>query len=279
MGNGSDIVRFVALTFAISWLAWSPIVAFGWSTIDDPRGAILFMIGGFGPSLAGWWMLRRAGRRDTRRRLIDPRPIPGRLWLVALLGYPLVFAASAALVVVAGGAWPTFDGAGAWVSGPVALVGGLVIVLLLGPLSEEVGWRGFAQDRFGGAHGHVPGTLLLGLVWWAWHLPLFWMPSTLHGSQGLFSAFAIGYLFTVLGYAIFFAWIHHRTGGSILAAVVAHFSINVTFAAAAPFDGSIIAVATVLLAIAATVLAWRDPSLGAAQPSPVAGVRAGTPAP
>ena len=149
MGNGCAIVRFVALTFAISWLAWSPIVAFGWSTIDDPQAAILFMLGGFGPSLAGWWMLRRAARSDTQRRLIDPRPIPGRLWLVALLGYPLVFAVSAALVVVAGCAWPAFDGAGTWVSGPVALVGGLVIVLQLGPLSEEVGWRGFAQDRFG----------------------------------------------------------------------------------------------------------------------------------
>ena len=139
---------------------------------------------------------------------------------MALLGYTLVFGLSAALTVVAGGAWPSFEGA-AWPTGPGALVGGLAVVMLLGPLSEEVGWRGFAQD------------------------PL-----------------AIGYLFTVLGYTVFFAWIHHRTGGSILAAVAAHFSINVTFAAAAPFDGSIIALATVLLAIAATVLAWRDPSLG-----------------
>ncbi len=263
MGSGSDIYRFVAFTFATSWLAWAPIVAFGWSTIEDPQGAILFMIGGFGPSLAGWWMLRRAGRTDTLRRLIDPRPISGRIALVALLGYPLVFAASAALVVLAGGAWPSFEGAASWLLGPPALAGGLLTVLLLGPLSEEVGWRGFAQDRLGSTLGHIRGTLVLGLVWWVWHLPLFWMPSTLLGSQGLFSAFAIGYLFTVLGYSVFFAGIHHRTGRSILVAVAAHYSINLTFAAAAPFDGTIIAVATVLLAIAATALAWRDPSLGA----------------
>lgn len=263
MGPGRGVIQFVVLTFAISWLAWAPIVAFGWSTVEDPAGAILFMLGGFGPSLAGWWMLRRAGRRDTLRRLVDPRPIGGPLWWLALLGYPAVFALSVVLAVAAGGALPAFAGAAAWSNGLGALLGGLVVVLLLGPLSEEVGWRGFAQDALDAALGPLRGTLALGAVWWAWHLPLFAMPSTLHGTQGLLSAFAVGYFLTVVGYAVFFAWLHHRTGGSILVAVAAHFSINLTFAAAAPFDGSIIAVAAVLLAVAATVLAWRDPSLGA----------------
>lgn len=265
MRSVPDVARFVALAFTFSWLAWAPIVAFGWSTVADPQGAILFLVGGFGPTVTGWWMLRRSGRRDTLRRLIDPRPIAGRIWLVALLGYPLVFALSSALTVVAGGAWPSFEGAAGWVSGPGALAGGLLLVALLGPISEEVGWRGFAQDRLGATLGPLSGTLVLGVVWWAWHLPLFWMPSTLHGSQGLLSAFAVGYLFTVLGYAVFLAWIHHRTGGAILAAVTTHVSINLTFAAAAPFDGTIIAVATVLLTIGAIVLARRDPSLGTRQ--------------
>ncbi len=68
----------------------------------------------------------------------------------------------------------------------------------------------------------------------------------------------------LLGYAVVFTWIHHHTGASILAAVALHFSINLTFAVAAPFDGAIIAIATVVLAVRAGLLAWRDPSLGGA---------------
>ncbi len=256
------VVRFVVATFAISWLAWTPVIAFGLHHADDPRGATLFLLGGFGPTIAGWWMLRRAGRRDTLRRLLDPRPIHGRWWAVILLGYPVVFALSSALNVAMGGAWPSFQGGAALLAGPAALFGGLAIVALLGPVAEEVGWRGYALDPLVARLGALGGTLVLGAVWWAWHLPLFWIPSTLHGSQGILSAFAIGYLFTVLGYAVFFTWIHHLTGASILAAVALHFSINLSFAVASPFDGTIIAIATVVLAVLAGLLAWRDPSLG-----------------
>lgn len=257
-----DLVRFALATFALSWLAWTPVIVFRLHHAEDPLGALLFLVGGFGPSVAGWWMLRRGGRRDTLRRLVDPRPIRPRWWAVILVGYPVVFALSSALHVALGGTWPSFQGGAAYLAGPLALIGGLAIVALLGPISEEIGWRGYALDPLIALLGVVPGTLVLGVVWWAWHLPLFWIPSTLHGSQGILSAFAIGYLFTVLGYAVAFTWIHHRTGGSILAAVALHFSINLTFAVASPFDGAIIAIATVVLAVLAGVLVWRDPRLG-----------------
>lgn len=259
-----DVARFALATFAISWLAWTPVVALGLHHADDPLGATLFLLGGFGPTIAGWWMLRRAGRRDTLHRLVDPRPIAARWWGVILLGYPVAFALSSALHVAMGGAWPSFQGGGAYLAGPAALVGGIAIVALLGPISEEVGWRGYALDPLVSRLGALGGTLVLGAIWWAWHLPLFWIPSTLHGSQGILSAFTIGYLFTVLGYAVFFTWIYHHTDANILAAVALHFSINLTFAVAAPFDGAIIAIATVVLALLAGLLAWRDPSLGGA---------------
>lgn len=273
------VVRFVAFTFTISWLAWVPVIALGLHHADDPLGAVLFMLGGFGPTIAGWWMLRRAGRHDTLRRLVDPRPIAGRWWAVILLGYPTVFALSTVVNVAMGGAWPSFQGGVAYLAGPVALIGGVAIVALLGPLAEEVGWRGYALDPLVARLGALRGTLVLGTVWWAWHLPLFWIPSTLHGSQGILSAFTIGYLFTVLGYAAFFTWIHHHTSASILAAVALHLSINLTFAVAAPFDGAIIAIATVVLAVLAGLLACRDPSLGGATRTAAPGHSEGPPAP
>jgi membrane protease YdiL (CAAX protease family) len=45
--------------------------------------------------------------------------------------------------------------------------------LLGGPLGEEPGWRGYALPRLESTFGPVRGSLLLGLLWTGWHLPLF----------------------------------------------------------------------------------------------------------
>ena len=48
--------------------------------------------------------------------------------------------------------------------------------LLGGPLGEEPGWRGYALPRLEAALGPVRGSLVLGLLWTGWHLPLFFYP-------------------------------------------------------------------------------------------------------
>ena len=45
--------------------------------------------------------------------------------------------------------------------------------LFRGPLFEEPGWRGFALPRLQERHGPFAGSLFLGLLWGAWHLPLY----------------------------------------------------------------------------------------------------------
>jgi uncharacterized protein len=42
-----------------------------------------------------------------------------------------------------------------------------------GPLTEEPGWRGFALPRLQAKFGPAIGSLLLGILWAGWHLPLF----------------------------------------------------------------------------------------------------------
>jgi membrane protease YdiL (CAAX protease family) len=258
IGPGS----FLFLTFAASWICWAIVIAAGWHATADPRGAVLYLLGGFGPTVVGWWHLRAAGARDTLPRLVDPRRAGAATWLLALATYPVLFLLASAVHVTLGGAWPTWQGAQTLVQGPAAFAGGLAIVLLLGPVSEEVGWRGYALERFEARRGPLLATLLLGVAWWAWHLPLFFMEGTLHAGEGLLSPFAVGYLVTVLAYTVGFSWLVHRSRRSILIAVAAHVSVNGTLAWATPFDSGVFVAATVLVALLALELIRRDPRLG-----------------
>ena len=259
------ISAFVGLTFLFSWAAWLPVVVAELHTTETAAGSILFFIGGFGPSIVGTVFLLTSrdfgGLRELLSRTFSFRRIPMRTLVPAVLAYPALFLGVSVVFLLFGGNLPEFGGfAGLFESAP-ALVGGILLTLFLGPLSEEIGWRGFMLPLVQSRRGALVGSLVVGLVWWAWHIPLFFMDGTLHATQGFFSAFSIGYLITVVSYSVFFTWLYNQTKSSIWIAVIAHFSINMMISGSSPFDGTIFAILSFVLLAAAVVLVIVRPKL------------------
>ncbi len=62
--------------------------------------------------------------------------------------------------------------------------------LLGGPVGEEFGWRGFLLPRLTARLGPTPATLLLALIWIAWHLPLFLVHTWSTGPSGSSQAYS-----------------------------------------------------------------------------------------
>lgn len=94
--------------------------------------------------------------------------------------------------------------------------------LLGGPLNEEPGWRGFALPRLQVRYGPLPGSLLLGLLWLAWHAPLFFVQGWLN-----VPLWAFGILLVCL--TILMTWAVNRSGGSVIAAILMHAVFNSSF--------------------------------------------------
>jgi len=85
---------------------------------------------------------------------------------------------------------------------------------------EELGWRGFAQPRLQADHSALVASVMIGVLWGLWHLPMFWIPDTLqHGISIPF------YVAATVGYSTLFAWIYNSTG-SVLLATLAHSADN-----------------------------------------------------
>ena len=86
-------------------------------------------------------------------------------------------------------------------------------VLLLNALPEEYGWRGFALDRLQKKSSALSASLILGLIWALWHLPLFFIEGTTQAAIPM-----VQYMLQTVVLSIFYTWLYNNTGGSVLIA-------------------------------------------------------------
>ncbi len=184
---------FVVLACAI---AWGCLLVYA---VTQVRG-VLFLAG-LGPAAAGALVSWRLGTLPAWwERLTRWRVSP---WYYGYaLGLPvLLYAAANGLAVLYGAGYDASQMDGAW----AAYLATWGAALFLGGL-EEPGWRGFALPQLQGRMSPVRATLLVGLVWGLWQLPI--------------SPLAV--LLTV-PLSFFYTWLFNRTG-SVLLCLLLHAS-------------------------------------------------------
>lgn len=100
-------------------------------------------------------------------------------WLLAVLFPTCILAVCLALSIRLGYAAmaPASSPIARVASHPLRLAENMALYLVISlPLAfgEELGWRGYAQNRLIREFGLVKGLLLLGLLWGFWHTPIFY---------------------------------------------------------------------------------------------------------
>jgi membrane protease YdiL (CAAX protease family) len=94
-------------------------------------------------------------------------------------------------------------------------------------LGEEFAWRGYLFRRMAkGSRSTVKAVLVSGLVWWAWHIPMFWLSPLLRAlnfrQMGLTLFLSLPAL---IGTAALYSWVYLRSG-SIWAPTIMHLFWN-----------------------------------------------------
>jgi membrane protease YdiL (CAAX protease family) len=229
------LISFFILAYAISWLFWLPV-----SLSKDGIGIfpfstpvlVLVAIGTFGPTFAAFITAAitqgRAGVRLLLRRYLLWRV--GLVWyLLAILGIPLFQILTAFL---------TSGATSAFYSPALLQIPSLFLDYLLsscvslplgGPLGEEGGWRGFALPRMQPLLNPLGASLVLGVFWALWHLPLFYIKSWGGGgNQGQAPTLSVLllYVIIVLAFSVIFTWFFNNTKGSLLLAILLHNGVD-----------------------------------------------------
>jgi hypothetical protein len=102
----------------------------------------------------------------------------------------------------------------------------MVLIQTPNTLFEEIGWRGYALPRMAGTLGWLRGSLVLGVIWAAWHLPYWLSAPNVHQYGPV--AVALFFIMPVSG-SVFVAWMYRSTG-SLLLCWLWHLSTNTAIA-------------------------------------------------
>lgn len=275
------LTAYVLIAFAFSWIIEAPVALAAQGIIPvelpAPAVAIAVIVATFGPTVGAFAVTAAIeGRRGVLRML--RRYVQWRAgigwYLFVLVGIPAIIILATLFVPGAVASYQPILGS-LLAAYPMAF---LLTVFLGGPLGEEPGWRGFALPRLQDRFGPLRGSLLLGVVWAAWHLPLFWSgvwtPPTV--------ANVVMFTVMIVALTVIMTWVYNHTAGSLLIMILMHASFN-TFAnrVAAPlFPAPILdeyGLLPVLIGFTVTALvliAVTRGRLGAAQtPAPVESLR------
>ena len=215
------LTTFFLLAYLWSWALWESIALLpqGQNASVDGILAVIFIVAGFGPTLAALvtsWLADRSPkicRIWTGWRSLMAGLVFGLagffLTTVALSSRAVVHAPFSALHWSALLHWSTYGiNYSTWLGGPV---------------NEEPGWRGFALPRLQQRYGPVRATLILSLLWAGWHLPLFQMPNWISANPWQFLLIVTGISFLLTAAA-------NLSKFNVIVAIVLHAFFNTSSA-------------------------------------------------
>lgn len=223
----ANLAGFFVLTYLISWGVLIPEI------FDLPFDvpAPVLILAGFGPALAALILAGMQGGRQGISTLLGRLKIARISWgwyVTVLFGPLILFFAALGIGAVLG---IKVDLSQPAILDTIPMENGSVIILIIPAfiylfitlLGEEIGWRGYALPRMLSDQSELAASVLLGLVWGIWHLPMAFAPSL----QAAISFLPKGwFLLDIIAMSIIFTWIFVNTRGSLLLAVLLHASNN-----------------------------------------------------
>ncbi len=212
------IVSYVILAFTISWTLWLPVVFSGPEMLVAV--SVFHILGGLGPFAAALIMLKFSVDHEesrTFKQCLFRWRFPLKWYaLVLFMPFGLLVFSYLVLFIIGGSFTGVADLPPLWMYPLLFLY-----MTVLGGGLEEPGWRGYALPRLLARFNPLTASLVLGIIWAFWHLPLFWSQSTSQGNTPLG-------LFVLSGVAlsVIFTWSYLYTRGSTFLIIILHGGVN-----------------------------------------------------
>lgn len=241
--GGLDALAACGLSLGLTWAMQAPFVG---ATLAgrEPAGHAMALLGlsAFGPALAA--VCVGALRGGVRGVFGGWRAPVG--WVLLALVAPALLHVPGQVIERALGGSPA-----AWLRPPASPE--MIAAMIVFPLGEEMGWRGFVHPRLVDWLGGVRGSLVLGAVWGIWHVPSLWLP----GAEGVSAPVVLRMTAEMCALALVFAWFVERSGRGLWVAIALHVGLHLDNVARLPeSEWRLRALHLGVLAIAGAAAGW-----------------------
>jgi CAAX protease family protein len=223
-----EVILFVVLAYGLAW-AWSgfwllPYLGDLLTRSTTPTD----MVERLGPAATLGTMLTPMIAALIMRIFVSKEGMKGSLGLLrspkyylAALVVPPVFVTAVVLIVQALGLGEFAWSEASWFVYLMLLLIALPVTLFT--FGEEYGWRGYLLPRLL-LLGEIRASVLLGVVWGLWHLPLL-LAGLNYPGVNLWLAIII-FTFVTVALSFTYTWFYVASSGSVLVAAVFHASTN-----------------------------------------------------
>lgn len=222
---------YLGATFAWTWAFWGLGILLKINMTSVFGFGLLFM-GVIGPMVTGigftYLTKNKAGQRDYWLRVVNARRISLTWFLIILLFVPVLNSLSALIDLLLGGTGAVWgETLVNFNSNPLGLVFSALFASLI-PFIEELGWRGYVLDRLQASHSALMSSLIIGILWSLWHLPLCFVDGTYQAGLGVGTAAFWMFFIGIVPLSFAFTWVYNNTERSILAVILFHAMVNFT---------------------------------------------------
>lgn len=211
--NKKLVKEFLIITFVIMIVFWGGCALISQIfnlTINNIFLRIMHIIGGFSPTIASYISLKRNNKvknfKEWLKKVFD---IKQNIWSYALV---ILFVL---IYYFLGCAINGFE-----FGAPIFMLIVILPMMLFCGGNEEVGWRMILQPELEKRFGFNVATIFTAIIWWLWHLPIFFIQGTANSNMNYF---LFGIMCLNLSYAL--ATVKNVSKG-VFPCILAHCLIN-----------------------------------------------------
>lgn len=200
MKNMSKLNKnYLSFTFLIMLIGWGIclLCSFNGTSLNDNKWLYVpYLLGGWSPTIASYLSLRNnnkvANIKEWLKNIFDLKHNIFSYFMVVIMTIISIL--------------PQCFISGYENGAPIFAIIIMIPIMLVGGGLEEAGWRYILQPELEKKYSFTISTIIVSIIWWLWHLPLFYIQGVFQYGQNYF-AFGV----SILGLSFALASIRKNT--------------------------------------------------------------------
>ena len=217
-------VLFFTLAYLFTWIFWIPAIF-----APENLGAALMFIGLLAPAVVSTVLVLVSKsdllKKDLRIKLIGFYKVKWLNVLLAILQFAGIVVCSILLSLVFGQSANQFSLTEDFSFTGVGVAGALLTVTAAS-IIEEVGWKGYCEDSIGAYMNWFWESMIFGILWSLWHLPLIFIQGTYQAGLMVNPLYVVNFFISGIPLGFIITWVYLVSDRSILACMIYHLFVN-----------------------------------------------------